>query len=354
MKTHHILLLGLSILCSANFVSARENNAQTDLAAETAETSTFSNSEFFLSSASAGPFGWLKGIKSPKDLLSLIRVGVQTRGEMRFPLSTDTSLQHFEFIKPDSKLNFKLDVGLPVGTLTLAYNFHSTSWNGDIYSGRYFLTHINFYNLHALADIPPFSLMYLPTGTYATGNANNMSYRELDLRVMLGMGFNETAYIFHDNADPYVTSYYARRKISIVGIKGLVEAFADYDIWDLAYGGKETSTLNTMLANSLGSWAKYAPVPYASIYFLDTKVEKRYYDIPVNSDRTGYKFGWDFGLLYTHSFFWDLGPGRLIVQPRADLTLFDTSLNMRTLTVNSEYLPFNMGLRASIDVCYFF
>ena len=188
MKTHHILLLGLSILCSANFVSARENNAQTDLAAETAETSTFSNSEFFLSSASAGPFG--------KDLLSLIRVGVQTRGEMRFPLSTDTSLQHFEFIKPDSKLNFKLDVGLPVGTLTLAYNFHSTSWNGDIYSGRYFLTHINFYNLHALADIPPFSLMYLPTGTYATGNANNMSYRELDLRVMLGMGFNETAYIF--------------------------------------------------------------------------------------------------------------------------------------------------------------
>ena len=321
MKTHHILLLGLSILCSANFVSARENNAQTDLAAETAETSTFSNSEFFLSSASAGPFGWLKGIKSPKDLLSLIRVGVQTRGEMRFPLSTDTSLQHFEFIKPDSKLNFKLDVGLPVGTLTLAYNFHSTSWNGDIYSGRYFLTHINFYNLHALADIPPFSLMYLPTGTYATGNANNMSYRELDLRVMLGMGFNETAYIFHDNAAP---------GYDVLGRPGPAPVRAP------------------------GDCHVYGCTPESEVLPRFVSPVSCDYDIPVSSDRTGYKFGWDFGLLYTHSFFWDLGPGRLIVQPRADLTLFDTSLNMRTLTVNSEYLPFNMGLRASIDVCYFF
>lgn len=348
MKTRHTLILSLLLLCSSVLASARDNDGQPEA------SSSLSNHEFFMPSASSDPFGWLKGIKSPKDLLSLIKVGAQTRGELRLPINTDTSLQFFDFIKPDSKLNLKLDIGLPIGTLTLAYNFHSTAWDGDVYSGRYFLTHINFYNLHALADVHPFTIMYLPTGTYATGNARNMSYRELDLRVMLGLGFNETAYIFHDSPDTYVTSYLAKRKISLIGIKGLVEAFADYDIWDLAYGGKEASTLNTMLANSLGSWAKYVPVPYASIYFLDTKLERRFYDMPVDSVRTGYRFGWDFGLLYARSFFWDLGPGRLIVQPRADLTLFDTNLNMSTLTVNGQYLPFSMGLRASVDVCYFF
>lgn len=360
MKTKYILLtLCLCLLYPWDAYSSGDNDTPSksvttdNPSAPAADLFTISNSEFFSPVPAANPFGWLKGIKGPKDLLQMIRVGVHAKGEVLFPISTDTSLKEFGYTKPQTKFNFKLDIGLPIATLTFAYNINSTTWGGESFAGRYFLTHINFYNLHALAGIDGMALWYFPTGTYAWGNTSKMSYRELDLRILVGMGYNETAYVFHDFDNPYLTTYYARRKISMVGIKGLIEAAADYDLWNLAYG-QEPSGLNYVLANSLGPFALFLPIPYAGLYLIDTKKENRFYDIPVNSSRTGYNFGWDFGLLYAHSFYKDLGPGRLIVQPRINFVIMDTSMPMSSFTVEGDYLPIVTGLKASLDICYFF
>lgn len=353
MKTRYIILpLCLCLLCSWNAFSIGEDDspaATGSPAAPAADLFTISNAEFFSPAPAAAPFGWLKGIKGPKDLLQMIKIGIQTRGEVLFPISTDTSLKEFGYTKPQTKFNFKLDVGLPIATLTFAYNINSTTWGGETFAGRYFLTHINFYNLQAVAGIDGRALWYFPTGTYAWGNSQKMSYRELDLRILVGMGFSETAYVFHEFDNPYMTTYYARRKISLVGIKGLIEAAADYDLWNLAYG-QESYGLNQLL----GPFSIFLPMPYVGLFLTDTKKEHRFYDIPVDSSRSGYLFGWDLGLLYTHSFYKDLGPGRLIVQPRINFVIMDTSMPMSSFTVEGDYLPIMTGLKASVDVCYFF
>lgn len=321
-----------------------ESTSATDL-------STISNAEFFNLTSSSGPFSWLKGIKTPKDILQFIKFGVQTRLDLDYTIDTDTSLKNFDNKRLGAKYNFKLDVGLPIGTLTFAYNLHGINWDGEKHGGRYFLTHFNFYNLHALAGMKPFAVMYLPTGTYAKGNTKDMSYRELDFRAMMGIGFNETAYLFHDENDPYLTGYINNRRFSLIGIKGLIEAFADFDLWDLAYG-QEPSGLNAMMEDTLGDYAKYLPVPYANIFWQSTKAEIRYYDIIQDSYYKKPTFGWNAGVMYTHSFYWDLGPGRLIVQPRVDLPLFDSSIH--DPYNNNGYMAFRTGIHASVDVCYFF
>ena len=352
MKAHIFLLtLCFCLAASFNLYSATPDGAPGQGGAPLSDTEYISNADFFNYGGSvSGPFGWLKGIKTPKDLLALCTVGIQTRGEVDFTIDTDTSLKNFGNKRTNSKFNFKLDLGLPLGTLSLAYNFNGIDWAGEKHGGRYFLAHINFYNLHAIADIPPFTIMYLPTGTYSWGNTQDMAYRELDLRILLGLGYNETAYVFHNEENPYQTTYYNTKRLTIVGIKGLVEAFADYDLWDLAYG-KKPSGLNAMMESALGPMAKFLPMPYANIFMQDSKVETRYYDI-ITKSIDNPAWGWNFGLLYTRSFTWDIGPGRLIVQPRADLLLFDSSIH--DPDHNNGYMAFRAGLRASVDVCYFF
>ncbi|MBR5043284.1 MAG: hypothetical protein IKX67_08620 [Bacteroidales bacterium] len=349
MKLHNIILvcvfLGLGSL-SARAITP-DWPAVPDWTAEAASYSLTSGESTF----NAGPFSWLKGIKSPQDLLNMCHFGIQTHFDLNLIGDTDTSLKGFTDKMSNNKLNFTIELGLPVGTLTFATNLNFVNWDGNHF-GTYALAHYNFYNMHAVAGVAPDLVVWLPRATYAWGNSSGMTYRQLDISAFFGLGFNETAYVFWDEETPHKSVYHADRRFSIVGLKGLVEAYADYDLWDLAYG-LDPSGLNEKIDNMFGSYgplSKFIPVPFADLFVYRRKTENRYYDMVLNSEDTGNKFGWNFGLLYTRSFYWDLGPGRLIFQPRVKLTLFDSSIH----DGYGEYMKFRTGFQAIAAVNYFF
>lgn len=269
-----------------------------------------------------------------KDFLGLFKVGAKTNFEFDYHLS----LPNLEKVT-GGKMNLGLNIGTPIGDLVFEYNFNSINWDGK-YGGRYFLSHWNFYNFYSVFGWEPFSCMYMPTVTYAQGSSNQMVYRQFNLRVCNVVGYNETAYIFFDPKDRAYTTYRAEKSISIMSLKGLITSFSDFDLFNYAYGG-DYSLLNDMLDEMVGKWANFLPMPYVELYMVGSKTEHRYYDHILDKDDTeGLAFGWNLGLMYSHSFAFDIGPGRLILQPRADLAL------------SMVFLP--QSFNASLAACYFF
>jgi len=308
--------------------------------------------------------GKYREIKSPMDLLKLFHVGAQVKYQLDYNFLTDTSLKPFANPITDNKLSLQANLATPIGDIVFAYNHNWMNWDRKGNSS-YVLTHFNFYNFRSLFGLDPFFVMVLPTGTFASGNSSLMSYRELDLRIFNAVGVNETAYVFWDQDNPGYSIYHNERRISLISLRGLVSSFADYDMWNYIYGN-EGVLLNDMM-ESLDIPFKLPVVPYADLFFRRIKTEARYMDLVLDSiDTQTYKFGFNFGLLFAYSFFREVGPGRLIVQPRVDLRLFEGMFDnvsyhepiyeskKEVAPGDNNYMPFRTGINASIAVNYFF
>ena len=350
MKKIAILITGLSFVLFSATAFAEDFDADPEFGAATVEAPSPAFRGFSADD--------LKSI-TIQDVLGLFKIGAKANFMYDNHFFTDTSLQPVINPVSGTRLDFGLNIGTPIGDLVLEYNINTRNWNGK-YKGNYFYTHINFYNLHSVFGLDPLFVMWLPTGVYASGNSDQMVYRQMDWRLFNAVGYNETAYILFDKDNPAYSTYHADKRISLLGMRGLINSFADYDMFNYAYGSRE-SFLNEFVLSSMGQLANYLPLPYAEIFLTRSKLEHRYYNYVIDSDDTGkYQFGWNLGFLYTHSFAIDINPGLLIVRPRIDLLLYDLSFHSEPIyysngkEMTGEYLPMRTGIEASLAVCYFF
>ena len=305
----------------------------------------------------------IRDIKSAKDILSFFHVGIQTNYSFHYHHITDTGLKASASPVTGSKINLQLNLATPLGDLVFAYNHNWMDWNGKA-DGRYFLSHFNFYNLHSVFGMKPLSALSLPYGTYAYGNSERMIYRQYDVRVANIIGISEVAYVFRTPGYPNNSIYHNERRISMLGLKGWITSYADFDLWNYAYG-RQSSLLNDTLDDMLGDTPllEFIPIPYFDLILLKMKTEQRYLDLVLESNDTGkFAFGGSFGLLYCRSFNINVGSGHLIIQPRIDWQIFDVGADFKNMyKVKNDVvpgtdnrLPFKTGVEASIAVNYFF
>lgn len=294
-----------------------------------------------------------------QDVLGWFKIGAKANFMYDNHFFTDTSLKPVVNPVSGTRIDFGLNIGTPIGDLVLEYNINTRNWDG-VYKGNYFYSHINFYNLHSVFGLDPLLVMWLPTGVYASGNSKEMVYRQMDWRLFNSIGYNETAYIFFDKENPGLSVYHADKRISLMSLKGLISSFADYDLFNFAYGARE-SLLNEFLFSSMGSLANFLPLPYGELFLTRSKLEHRYYNSILSTDDTGrFQFGWNLGFIYTHSFAIDFNKGFLVVRPYLDFLLYDLSFHQEPVyytngkEMTGEYLPTRMGLDAALTVCYYF
>lgn len=297
-----------------------------------------------------------------KDVLGWFKIGAKANLQYDNHWITDTSYKPVMNPVSGGRFDFGLNIGTPIGDIVLEYNMNVRDWNGK-YSGSYFYSHFNFYNLHSVFGLDPFMVMWLPTGVYASGNSDQMVYRQMDWRLFNAVGYNETAYVFFDKENPGYSTYHADKRISLLSLKGLISSFADYDLFNFAYGNTDESLLNEFLLKNIGPLANFLPMPYGELFLTRSKLEHRYYSKILDTDDTGkYKFGWNLGFLYARSFPFYVGPGLLVVQPRVDVLLYDLGyhyepayyLKNDLMPGTDDQMPIKVGFDASVAVCYYF
>lgn len=350
MKT--IVKYGASLFCLLLSVAAFADNTDTEF--NSPEEEYVAPAPAFL----GGVTDKLRNLTF-KDVLGWFKIGAKANFMYDNHFFTDTSLKPVVNPVSGTRIDFGLNIGTPIGDLVLEYNINTRNWDG-VYKGNYFYSHINFYNLHSVFGLDPLLVMWLPTGVYASGNSKEMVYRQMDWRLFNSIGYNETAYIFFDKENPGLSVYHADKRISLMSLKGLISSFADYDLFNFAYGARE-SLLNEFLFSSMGSLANFLPLPYGELFLTRSKLEHRYYNSILSTDDTGrFQFGWNLGFIYTHSFAIDFNKGFLVVRPYLDFLLYDLSFHQEPVyytngkEMTGEYLPTRMGLDAALTVCYYF
>lgn len=285
-------LLGLLYLAADPTFSAVDKDNNSELAYYEAKNDDLDSDES-ISENDQNESDYPEESDKGSNILNLFSFGITSSYELsnlygvEYSETESPKLVQEDFV---SRSNFNVCFELNTPVLTLAYQIQNNKIGERDFDMRYSSYALDLRNIGITYDIEAFSAsLILPKFTYSTGDSRDFSFRGLNMQIGPLEMTNEHK-VFWDKNDPSMSFTHSTARYTIIGLEGLMERMADYTFYS-----DMNDARGSFVYNAASESVNLPVLPYCNLLFQEDKFTTRRLDKILNENKTGYKFGWDFG-----------------------------------------------------------